>query len=120
AKAAIRELCRAQAELATAAAKPVAEFPIFLDYESDTYESVEQAVREDVAEALRIASKQDREEALDRIRDQAYERLAGQFDGREKEIGAAFRAVTKKEVRARVLRDQIRIDGRGPRDIRPL
>ena len=28
--------------------------------------------------------------------------------------------MTKKEVRARVLRDQVRIDGRGPRDIRPL
>ena len=31
-----------------------------------------------------------------------------------------FRSLTKKEVRARVLRDQVRIDGRGPRDIRPL
>ncbi len=46
--------------------------------------------------------------------------LDGQFEGREKEISAAFRSVTKKEVRARVLRDQVRIDGRGPRDIRPL
>ncbi|HLT09622.1 MAG TPA: polyribonucleotide nucleotidyltransferase, partial [Micromonosporaceae bacterium] len=120
AKPAIRELCRAQEELAAIAAKPVVEFPIFLDYESDVYEAVEQAVREDIAEALRIASKQDREEALDRIRDQAYERLGSRFEGREKEIAAAFRAVTKQEVRARVLRDQVRIDGRGPRDIRPL
>jgi polyribonucleotide nucleotidyltransferase len=33
---------------------------------------------------------------------------------------AALRALTKKLVRQQVLRDQVRIDGRGPRDIRPL
>ena len=120
AKPAIRELCRAQAELAAVAAKPVEEFPVFLDHEDDTYAAVEATVREDVAEALRIAGKVEREEALDRIKEAAKERLATQFEGREKEISAAFRSVTKKEVRARVLRDQVRIDGRGLRDIRPL
>src|SRR5215467_9021513 len=37
AKPAIRELCRAQSELAAIAAKPTAEFPIFLDYQEDVY-----------------------------------------------------------------------------------
>jgi polyribonucleotide nucleotidyltransferase len=120
AKPAIRELCRAQDELAAVSAKPVTEFPVFLDYEPDVYAAVESVVREDVAEALKIAGKAEREEALDRIRDLAAERLGADFAGREKEIGAALRSVTKKEVRARVLRDQVRIDGRGPRDIRPL
>ncbi|HEX6873104.1 MAG TPA: polyribonucleotide nucleotidyltransferase [Micromonosporaceae bacterium] len=120
AKPAIRELCRAQDELAAVAAKPAVEFPVFHDYEPDAYAAVEAAVRDEVAEALKIASKADREEALDRVKDQAYQRLGAEFEGREKEIGAAFRSVTKKEVRARVLRDQVRIDGRGPRDIRPL
>ena len=36
AKPAIRELCRAQQELADIAAKPVAEFPVFLEYQDDT------------------------------------------------------------------------------------
>jgi polyribonucleotide nucleotidyltransferase len=120
AKPAIRELCRAQDELAAVAAKPVGEFPVFLDYEADAYAAVEAAVRDEVAEALRIAGKQEREDKLDLIRDRVVESLAEQFAGREKELGAAFRSVTKKEVRARVLRDQVRIDGRGPRDIRPL
>ena len=48
------------------------------------------------------------------------EKLAQQFEGREKEIGGAFRALTKKLVRERIIRDQVRIDGRGVRDIRPL
>jgi polyribonucleotide nucleotidyltransferase len=120
AKPAIRELCRAQNELAEVAAKPVGDFPVFLEYQSDVYAAVEAAARDEVAEALKIAAKAEREDALDRIKDAAYERVAPQFEGREKEIGPAFRSVTKKEVRTRALRDEVRIDGRGPRDIRPL
>jgi polyribonucleotide nucleotidyltransferase len=120
AKPAIRELCRAQSELADVAAKPVAEFPTFLDYQDDVYAAVSADARDEVAEALRIAGKSEREDALDRIKDATYERVAGRFEGREKEVGAAFRSLTKAEVRARVLREQVRIDGRGPRDIRPL
>jgi polyribonucleotide nucleotidyltransferase len=120
AKPPIRELVRAQEEVATVAARPAAEFPVFVDYEPDVYAAVASAIRDEVGEALKIAAKAEREEALDRIKDKAYDQLLGEFPGREKEIGAAFRSVTKAEVRARVLRDQVRIDGRGPRDIRPL
>jgi polyribonucleotide nucleotidyltransferase len=120
AKPALRELCRAQSELAEVAAKPVTEFPIFLDYTDDVYDAVAEAGRAQVAEALRIAGKAEREEALDQIKVQVHERLAADFEGREKEVSAAFRSLTKDEVRSRVLREKIRIDGRGPRDIRPL
>ncbi|HEX5540277.1 MAG TPA: polyribonucleotide nucleotidyltransferase [Micromonospora sp.] len=120
AKPTIRELCRAQSELAEIAAKPVAEFPIFLDFADDVFNAVAGAVRGEVAEALKIAGKAEREDTLDRIRDKALERLADEFEGREKEIGAAFRSLIQSEVRARVLREQVRIDGRGPRDLRPL
>ncbi|MFY1695074.1 MULTISPECIES: polyribonucleotide nucleotidyltransferase [unclassified Solwaraspora] len=120
AKPTIRELCRAQSELAEVAAKPIAEFPVFLDYADDVYEAVVTAGRDEVAEALKIASKAEREDALDRIKEKVAGELAERFEGREKELGAAFRSLTKSEVRARVLREQVRIDGRGPRDIRPL
>ena len=120
AKPAIRELCRAQQELADIASKPAVEFPVFLDYQDDVYAAVSESVREETAEALKIAAKQEREEALDLVKAKAHELLDARFEGREKEISAAFRSVTKTEVRQRVLREQIRIDGRGPRDIRPL
>ena len=45
---------------------------------------------------------------------------AADFEGREKEIGAAFRSVNKALVRESILRDKVRIDGRGLADIRPL
>ncbi|POM24435.1 Polyribonucleotide nucleotidyltransferase [Actinomadura rubteroloni] len=120
AKPFIQALCAAQSALAAEAAKETAEYPIFLDYQEDVLEAVSAAVSKDLAEALTIAGKQERESRLDEIKAAAAERLAGDFEGREKEISAAFRAVTKKLVRERVVRDGLRIDGRGVKDIRQL
>ena len=120
AKASIRQLCEAQIELAANAAKEVQEFPVFLDYQDDVYAAVESAAKDDLAEALTIVKKADREERESEIKAKVVEQLAGQFEGREKEFGAALRAVTKKLVRDRVLRDKVRIDGRGLADIRAL
>ena len=120
AKPFIRTLCEAQVELAKVAAKPTAEFPVFLDYQADAYEAVEKAAKDELAKALTISGKQERETEIDRIAAATTEKLVASFEGREKEIPAAFRSLTKKLVRQRVLRDKIRIDGRGLRDIRPL
>ena len=120
AKPFIRTLCEAQMELAKVAAKPTAEFPVFLDYQADAFEAVEKAAKADLAKALTISGKQERETEIDRIAAATNESLVASFEGREKEIPAAFRSLTKKLVRQRVLRDKIRIDGRGLRDIRPL
>ncbi len=120
AKPFIKQLCEAQVELAKQAAKPVQEFPIFLDYEDDAYAAVEAAAGDRLAEALRVAGKQEREAAMDEVKDAVLDQVTESFVGREKELGAAFRALTKKLVRERVLRDKVRIDGRGLADIRPL
>ncbi len=120
AKPFIKQLCEAQMELAKVAAKPTAEFPVFLDYQADVYEAVEAEAKKSLADALTIAGKQERETKLSEINSAVVEKLAAQFEGREKEVPAALRSLTKKLVRQRVLRDKIRIDGRGLRDIRPL
>lgn len=120
AKPFIKQLCEAQSELAAAAAKPVQDFPVFLDYEDDVYAAVESAAREDLAAAMKIADKQERQDRTDEIKDGLLDRLAGQFEGREKELGAAFRSLNKALVRESILRDKVRIDGRGLADIRPL
>ncbi|MCU0301831.1 MAG: polyribonucleotide nucleotidyltransferase, partial [Candidatus Nanopelagicales bacterium] len=120
AKAFIRTLCEAQSALAATAAKETVEFPVFLDYQPDAFDAVAGAVTAELTEALTIADKQERESAIDRVKDLAAERLADQFVGRDKEVSAALRALTKQLVRQRILRDQVRIDGRGITDIRPL
>ena len=120
AKPFIRVLCDAQSELAGKSAKPTAEFPLVLDYQDDVYEAVASTVTDPLAQALTIAGKQEREAALDAVKAEAVEAVAPKFEGREKEISAAFRSLTKKLVRQRILRDQVRIDGRTPTDIRRL
>src|SRR5579875_2360339 len=123
AKSFIRVLCEAQSQLAQAAAKPVQEFPLFLDYEDDAYAAVESAAADKLRDLLSIADKQDREARLDEFKSELKAELGGEgkpLEGRDKEISAAYRAVQKKLVRERILRDKVRIDGRGLADIRAL
>lgn len=120
AKPFITTLVNAQQELADKAAKPTAEFPIFLDYTDDVYEAVDRAARDEVAKALTILSKAERDARLDEIKADVKEGLAERFEGKEGEVSAAFRSLTKSLVRERVLRDNVRIDGRGLADIRTL
>ncbi len=116
----IAQLCKAQADLAARAAKPVEDFPVFLEYEDDAYDAVEKATSADLEQALQIAGKQEREDRLDELKASMKDSLGGQFEGREKELSAAYRSVQKKLIRQRILTDGVRIDGRGLRDIRAL
>ncbi len=116
----IRALCEAQSELAKTAGKPVADFPVFLEYQDDVYAAVEEISGKSVAEALTIVFKSEREDRLDEIKSDVLSALGAKFEGREKELSAALRSVTKNSVRQRVLTDGIRIDGRGLSDIRTL
>jgi len=120
AKPFIRVLCDAQAELAAKFPKPTTEFPIFVDYADDVYDAVAETATEELSEVMSIADKQTREQAADTLKTKILERLAVQFEGREKEISGAYRALTKKLVRQRILTDKVRIDGRGVTDIRTL
>jgi polyribonucleotide nucleotidyltransferase len=126
AKPFIAALCQAQTILAAAAVEAglapatTSEFPIFADYGDDVFEAVSDAVTDELAKALTIAPKQERAAEEDRVKALAIERLGEKFEGREKEVSAAIRSLTKKLVRKRVVNDGLRIDGRGLTDIRPL
>ena len=125
AKPFIAALCEAQRILAAEAVEAgissagTAEFPIFADYTEDVYQAVADSVSDDLAKALTIAGKAEREAEEGRVKALAIERLVA-FEGREKEISGALRSLTKKLVRERIIRDGLRIDGRGLTDIRPL
>ncbi|MGI9163506.1 MAG: polyribonucleotide nucleotidyltransferase [Mycobacterium sp.] len=120
AKPFIAALCDAQQELAKKAAKPVADYPLFPDYQDDVYAAVVSAGGDDLAAALQIAGKTERNDRTDEIKAEVLGKLGEAFAGREKEIGAAYRSLTKKLVRQRILTDHFRIDGRGITDIRSL
>ncbi|OMC53928.1 polyribonucleotide nucleotidyltransferase [Mycobacterium sp. IS-2888] len=120
AKPFIAALCTAQEELAGAAAKPVAEYPTFPDYQEDVYYSVASVATDELAKALTIGGKAERDARTDELKAEVLARLAETYEGREKEVSAAFRSLTKKLVRQRILTDHFRIDGRGITDIRAL
>src|SRR4051812_38835096 len=120
AKPFLKQIAEAQQELAGKAAKPTREFPVYLEYGDDVLDAVTAAVSSELGSALTIADKQQRETELDRVKALAVEKVGADFEGREKEISAAYRSLTKKLVRQRIISEGVRIDGRGLKDIRSL
>jgi len=122
AKGAIRDFCEMQAEFAKLAAKPVREFPTYPEYGDDVMSRVSDLAKGDLAEALQIADKSDREKTLDEIKDRVKSALAEveELAERDKEFSPAVRSLTKKLVRERIITEGLRIDGRKADEIRPL
>ena len=92
----IKALCEAQSELAAKAAKPVQDFPVFLDYEDDVYAAVEAETASDLDQALQIAGKQEREDRIDEIKSALHLKLVGDADGIH-EGGVAGRVLRSPE-----------------------
>jgi polyribonucleotide nucleotidyltransferase len=94
-----------------------------LDYGADVYEKVAELGTAPLAAAGTIAVKAERNEATDAAIAGLLEALTGEgkpFDGRTKEVKEAARSLQKKLIRERVVNEGIRIDGRGPADLRPV
>ena len=119
AKPFIKELVRAQNDVAKQAAKPTADYPVFLPYTDEVLAAVERAAGAEVAKVYQIADKQERQEADDALKASVKEALAAMLSEDDMvQFSAAYKAVAKKAMRSRVLKEGIRIDGRGLSDIR--
>ncbi|MDA7761103.1 polyribonucleotide nucleotidyltransferase [Aquiluna sp.] len=119
AKPFIKELVRAQNELATQAAKPTADYPVFLPYSAEVLAAVEAAAGAEVAKVYQIADKQERQDADDTLKARVKEELVAKLSEEDMaQFSAAYKAVAKKAMRTRVLKEGVRIDGRGLADIR--
>ena len=117
----IRESIELQLQLVEKAGrKETIPFELFVDYSEEIYEKVAAIGTERISTANAITTKAERNAALDEVTDSILSELAEEFEGREREIKAAVRSLTKKIVRRRIVEEGIRIDGRGPGDIRPL
>ncbi|MEO0024999.1 MAG: hypothetical protein RL196_1440 [Actinomycetota bacterium] len=115
----IKTLIEAQARLAAKAAKPTAEYPVFLPYTDEVFNAVAEIAQSDLAAVYQIADKVERQNADDALKASTKEKLAERLDEAQMaQFSAAYKSVTKKVMRTRVLNEGIRIDGRGLRDIR--
>lgn len=117
----IMALVKAQADLAAVAAKPTADYPVFLPYTDEVRAAVEAAAGAELAKVYQIADKVTRQDADDALKASVKEQLAATLsEAQMAQFGAAYKSVTKKIMRTRVLKEGIRIDGRGLKDIRAL
>ncbi|MBP6187114.1 MAG: polyribonucleotide nucleotidyltransferase [Rhodoluna sp.] len=117
----IKALVKAQADLAAVAAKPTADYPTFLPYTDEVFSAVEAQAGAELAKVYQIADKVARQDADDALKASTKEALEGKLDEAQMlQFSAAYKSVTKKIMRTRVLKEGIRIDGRGLKDIRAL
>ncbi len=99
------------------------QFEPVIDYSPEVYAAVEGVVAGDMAEAVKIADKHERNAATDAASAKAIEALCGEgaeFAGQEKPVKEAVRSLTKNSVRQRVIDEGIRMDGRAVGDLRQV
>jgi polyribonucleotide nucleotidyltransferase len=81
---------------------------------------VRQAVAYKVREACNIADKHARKERFKEVRKEAVQLLAPEFPAQEEQVKAAFDELQYKTMRAQVLDEGRRLDGRDTRTVRPI
>ncbi|HUJ67167.1 MAG TPA: polyribonucleotide nucleotidyltransferase, partial [Acidimicrobiales bacterium] len=121
AKAWIRESIDSQRRLvAEAGSRPPLAFEPQSDYGDDVAARVAEVGTARIEKVTTITAKAEREAAADEATQAIIADLGDEFQGRDGEVKAAVRSLTKKLVRQRIATSQMRIDGRGSTDIRPL
>jgi polyribonucleotide nucleotidyltransferase len=121
AKTWIRESVELQHRLvAEAGIRPPLAYVPQVDYGEDVAARVADVGTAQVEKVTTITAKADREAATAEVTAAILDELATEFGGREREIKAAVRSLTKRLVRERIASSGVRIDGRGPTDLRPL
>ena len=120
----IREVIELQQELVALVGAPEQmSYTVTTDYSDEVLAAVDAAGRERISESQTIADKAERGEAEAGVKAALIEELAPQFvdvDGAEQQIKGAIRSITKAVVRERIISEGMRIDGRGPGDLRAL
>ncbi|MFE4727582.1 polyribonucleotide nucleotidyltransferase [Microbacterium sp. NPDC056736] len=122
----IKELVAAQNVVAGSAAKEIQSYPVFPAYSQETYDFVAGRAYDELVGIYQIADKQERQNADDAVKDRVKAELIAAVEAEQLpgtatlEFSAAYKSVTKKIVRGRILTEGVRIDGRGLADIRPL
>jgi len=126
AKPFLKVLVEAQAKMAAQSAKEIQDYPVFPPYAPEVYTAVEALALDELKDVYQIAGKVERQDKDDALKARVKEAVAAKVEAGELpdsaigQVGAAYKSVTKKVVRGRILTEQVRMDGRGLADIRPL
>ncbi|WP_242090942.1 polyribonucleotide nucleotidyltransferase [Curtobacterium sp. DN_7.5] len=126
AKPFLKVLVEAQAKMAAQSAKEIQDYPVFPPYAPEVYDAVEAIALDELKDVYQIAGKLERQDKDDALKARVKEAVAAKVESGELpesangQVSAAYKSVTKKVVRGRILTEQVRMDGRGLADIRPL
>jgi len=126
AKPFLKQLVEAQAEMASHSSKAPGVYPVFPAYEQATYDFIAASATADLEKVYLIADKIERQSADDQVKDRVKAEVATAVEAgtlpasAAGEVSGAYKSLTKKIVRGRVLSEGVRMDGRGLADIRPL
>jgi polyribonucleotide nucleotidyltransferase len=124
AKVAIAEMIDFQQELVSTVGvteKPWTPRPL---YSPETFDAIESFARSRLESAI-VVDRAERETALDALKDEVRVHLLDAwgeetYASRAAEISPAWKELQKRVMRARVIEQDTRLDGRSPTDIRPL
>ncbi|HKX74454.1 MAG TPA: polyribonucleotide nucleotidyltransferase [Acidimicrobiia bacterium] len=119
AKTYISQAIDLQLQLVERAGRKEAVWPLALDYQPELYSRIESAARPRLVDVIRIAGKQERNEAEVTAREAVFAELAIAEEDAEA-AKRAWKDILKDMMRARVVEEGVRLDGRGPEEIRPL
>ncbi|MBX5468287.1 MAG: polyribonucleotide nucleotidyltransferase [Thermoleophilaceae bacterium] len=120
----IKRLCEIQRELQRLSGKPKAEVEE-PQVDSETYERLKERFGAALDDATQVADKLERQEATDRVEQEALAVLAGEPESegyleRSQAVRLAFDKLEKEIIRRRIAVDKKRPDGRAADEIRPI
>ncbi len=114
----IKQTIDFQKNLVEQAGKPKEE-PTLLVVDDEILQEVEKYADE-VRKALFIREKNERNKALDELKERVIQELSEKFPEKEVEIGEALYRLQARIMREEILEHGIRPDGRGLEDLRPI
>ena len=126
AKPFLKQLVEAQQKLADQSAKEIENYPVFADYSDEVLSAVDSLAAAELATVYQIADKQERQNADDELKARVKEAIAAKVESGDlpedanSMVSAAYKSVTKRVMRTRVLAEGVRIDGRGTSDLRVI
>jgi len=115
----IKKLVDFQAQIVSEVGQPKVEVAE-PEVNQELVKRVEDLAADRIRESLTIAEKSVREDAQEKIIDEAVAALADDYPTEQKEIADVISAIAKREMRNRILKEGTRIDGRDVKTVRDI
>ncbi len=116
---AVQPLIKLQIKLAKEAGKEKMTF-VSPKLDAALLKAVAKFIGTKLSKAMAISEKLSRYAAIHEIRAELGAKFTETHPGREREVGACFEELESNTLRDVVIKQRKRIDGRGPRDVRPI